>query len=193
MEIWVDVKDYEGIYQISNLGRIKTLPRIKRNFNINTKQLEEIMLPEKIRKPQLTRYGYYRIGLTKNHKQIYYSVHRLVAEAFIPNPENLPQINHKDENKLNNCVSNLEWCTARYNANYGTRNKRTGEPQMKKIRCVETNTVYKSLSEASRVTEINIGNLSSVCNGKVGYKTAGGYHWEYIKPERKTRRKKVIE
>ena len=193
MEIWVDIKDYEGLYQVSNLGRIKTLPRIKRNFNINTKQLEEIVLPEKIRKPQLTKYGYYRVGLTKSHKQIYYSVHRLVAEAFIPNPENLPQINHKDENKLNNEINNLEWCTSKYNANYGTRNKRVSEPQMKKIRCVETDTVYKSLSEASRVTGVSIGNLSSVCNHRVGYKTAGGYHWEYIKPEKKTRKKKVIE
>ena len=109
------------MYQVSNLGRVKSLPRIKRNFNINTKQLEEIILPEKIRRLQLTRYGYYRIGLTKNHKQIYYYVHRLVAEAFIPNPENLTQINHKDENKLNNCVDNLEWRTAKYNSNYGTR------------------------------------------------------------------------
>lgn len=132
MEIWVDIKDYEGLYQVSNLGRVKSLPRIKRNFNINTKQLEEIILPEKIRRLQLTRYGYYRIGLTKNHKQIYYYVHRLVAEAFIPNPENLTHINHKDENKLNNCVDNLEWRTAKYNSNYGARNKRTGEPQMKK-------------------------------------------------------------
>ena len=71
-------------------------------------------------------------------------------------------------------------------------NKRTGEPQMKKIRCVETNTVYKSLSEASRAIGINISNLSGVCNGKVGYKTAGGYHWEYIKPEKKTRKKKGV-
>ena len=180
MEIWKDIKGYEGLYQISNLGRIKSLPRSKRNFNINTKQLDTITIPEKIRKPQLTKYGYYRIGLTKNHKQTYYSVHRLVAEAFILNPDNLTQINHKDEVKTNNEVDNLEWCDAKYNANYGTRSKRTGKKQMKSIMCIETKTVYRSLVEASKQTGLSAGNISSVCNNRKWYKTAGGYHWKYV-------------
>lgn len=180
MEIWKDIKGYEGLYQISNLGRIKSLPRLKRNFNVNTKQLDTITIPEKIRKPQLTKYGYYRIGLTKNHKQTYYSVHRLVAEAFIPNPGNLSQINHKDENKANNEVDNREWCDAKYNANYGTRNKRTGEKQMKQVMCIETKTIYSSLTEASRQTGLSIGNISSICNNRKWFKTAGGYHWKYV-------------
>lgn len=193
MEIWKDIKGYEGLYQVSNYGRVKSLSRLKKNFNVNTKTMDAIILPEKIRKPQLTRYGYYRIGLTKNSKQIYYSVHRLVAEAFIPNPDNLPQINHKDENKTNNEVTNLEWCTAKYNGNYGARNKRVGEKQYKQIKCIETGTIYKSLTEASKSTGLSMGNISSVCNRRKWFNTAGGYHWEYIKPERKTRRKKVIE
>ena len=191
MEIWKDIKGYEGLYQVSNYGRVKSLSRLKKNFNVNTKTMDTIILPEKIRKPQLTRYGYYRIGLTKNSKQIYYSIHRLVTEAFISNPDNLPQINHKDENKTNNEVTNLEWCTAKYNGNYGTRNKRVGEKQYKQIKCVETGVIYKSLTEASKSTGLSMGNISSVCNHRKWFNTAGGYHWEYIKPEKKTRKKKV--
>lgn len=193
MEEWKDIKGYEGLYQVSNLGRVKSLSRLKKNFNINTKMIEIITLPEKIRKPQLTKYGYYRIGLTKDCKQIYHSVHRLVAETFLDNPDNLSQVNHKDENKLNNRADNLEWCTAKYNANYGARNRKVAEKQYKQIKCIETKRVYKSLTEASDVTGISMGNISSVCNHRIGYKTAGGYHWEYIKSERKTKRKKVVE
>lgn len=183
---------YEGLYQVSNLGKIKRLSKLKKNYDMNSKEFKMIMIPEKIVKPQLSRYGYYRIGLTKNFKRIHYSVHRLVAEAFIPNPDNLPQVNHKDENKRNNRVDNLEWCTSEYNANYGTRNKRTGEQQMKLIKCIETGIIYKSLTEASKSTGLSMGNISSVCNHRKWFKTAGGYHWEYIKPERKTRKKKEI-
>lgn len=191
MEEWRDIVGYEGLYQVSDLGRVKSLPRLKRNFNVNTKRFDIITIPEKIRKPQLTKYGYYRIGLTKNSKQVYHSVHRLVAEAFIPNSKNLLQINHKDENKTNNCVDNLEWCTAVYNANYGTRNKRSAEKQIKPIMCIETGVIYNSLTEASKKTGISKGNISSVCNHRKWCKTAGGYHWEYIKPEKKTRKKKT--
>lgn len=106
MEIWKDVAGYEGLYQISNLGRVKGL---KRNKILALKDNQ----------------GYLKIGLRKpKDKQRFFSVHRLVAIAFIPNPNNYPQINHKDECKTNNCVSNLEWCTAKYNCNYGTHTLR---------------------------------------------------------------------
>lgn len=179
-ETWKDIRGYEGIYQISNLGRIKSLVRVKNNYDINTISLVKVTIPEKIRKPQLSKDGYYRVGLTKNKKQTYFQVHRLVAEAFIPNPDELPQVNHKDENKLNNCVENLEWCTSKYNANYGTRNERQRKKLYKPVRCIETGIIYESLMSASDATGVNIGNLSSVCNNRVGYKTTGGYHWEYV-------------
>lgn len=123
-EIWKDIVDYEGKYQISNLGRVKTLGRICENVGKNqfSSYITKRTIPEKI----LSVFGnrYLKVALFKNGKRKYYSVHRLVAEAFIPNPNNLPIVNHKDEDKTNNRMDNLEWCTYKYNANYGTRNNK---------------------------------------------------------------------
>lgn len=110
-EEWKDIKGYEGIYQISNMGRVKSLSNGKYK-------------KEKIRKYRKDKDGYLQLNLHKNNVMTTFKVHRLVAEAFIPNPHNLPQVNHKDEDKTNNRVDNLEWCTVEYNNNYGTRNKR---------------------------------------------------------------------
>lgn len=107
-EIWKDIKDYEGLYQISNLGNVKSL-----NYNHTGK--------EKLLKPQITKDGYCRVQLSQNNKHKQHSIHRLVAQAFLPNPDNLPCVNHKDEWKQNNIVSNLEFCDNYYNANFGDR------------------------------------------------------------------------
>ena len=115
-EIWKPKKDYEGLYEVSNLGRVKSLGNGK---SINSK--EGILKPGKIKQ------GYLQVTLCKNRKQKRFLVHRLVAEAFLPNPENLPFINHKDEDKTNNSVDNLEYCTREYNNNYGTRNERVAK------------------------------------------------------------------
>lgn len=110
MEIWKDCKGYEGKYQVSNLGRVWSVK--------GQKYLKGTILPS----------GYVHVHLTTpNGKRKKERLHRLVAIAFLDNPNNLPQVNHKDENKLNNCVDNLEWCNAKYNANYGTRNQRIGD------------------------------------------------------------------
>ena len=108
IEEWKDVKGYEGLYMISNLGRIKSLQGCKYR-----KQ-------ERILKQYKKTGGYYQVSLSKNHKSKWFTVHRLVAINFIDNPNNYPQINHIDENKSNNSASNLEWCTAKYNNNYGS-------------------------------------------------------------------------
>lgn len=138
------------------------------------------MLPDKIVKPQLNQYGYYRIGLTKNNKRTHHSVHRLVAKVFIPNSDNLPTVNHKDEDKTNNCVNNLEWCTRKYNSNYGTCIARRSEKYKRPVKCIETGIIYDSVTSASKSTGIVLSNISAVCNHRIGYKTAGGYHWEFI-------------
>lgn len=110
-EIWKDIKEFEGLYQVSNLGRVKTL---------NNKKSRK----EKIRKIHNDQRGYLIVYLSKNGNGKFYKVHRLVAQTFIENPLNKPQVNHKDECKTNNVWTNLEWVTRKENMNYGTRTQR---------------------------------------------------------------------
>ena len=121
-EIWKDVVGYEGLYQVSNLGRIKSLPKLCINGNGG-----KYYTKEKILKPQYGSNGrtYTHVCLRKDGKTHIKEIHRIVAIAFIPNPLNLPQVNHRDENPSNNTVSNLEWCDGFYNHNYGTIKERT--------------------------------------------------------------------
>ena len=162
-EIWKPIKDYEN-YQISNFGRVKSL-----NYNRTGK--------ERILKSLMDRYGYLLVNLCKNGDVKKFKIHRLVAIAFIPNPENLPEVNHKDECKTNNRVENLEWCTSFYNTNYRTRNDRIGS-NFKRVYCVELDKIYDSIDEACRELNIYHANITNVCNGK--RKTTGGYHWKWI-------------
>lgn len=121
IEIWKDIPEYEGLYQVSNLGRVKSLERtIIRKNGIKQTIVERIM------KPQPNSMGYLRVLLCKNGNSVQFFVHRLVAFAFIPNnnPTEKTLINHKDENPLNNHVDNLEWCNHSYNLNYGTCKER---------------------------------------------------------------------
>ena len=120
-EVWKDVKGYEGLYKVSNLGRVKALER-----KITYSNGAEHIYPEKI-KNQVNSCGYLAVSLCKDGKPKQIKVHRLVAEAFLPNDNNLPQVNHKDEDKHNNNVENLEWCSAKYNCGYGSRIKRITE------------------------------------------------------------------
>ena len=177
MEIWKDIKDYEGLYQVSNIGRVKSLYNGRHNL-----YREKILKPGK-------KNSYYFVVLSKNNTRTQFLVHRLVAEAFIPNTDNLPQVNHKDENKLNNSVDNLEWCTAKYNINYGTAVERTkkamiNHPLLSKSVLQYTKDgqlikEYKSIIEAERQTGINNAQISACCKGREHYNTAGGYVWRY--------------
>lgn len=120
-EIWKDVKEYEGIYQVSNLGRVKALERTwYSGRNGCTKKTK----PEHIMKYRLAKNtGYCLLKLVKNGVEKHVFVHRLVAETFISNPNNLPEVNHIDGNKENNCVDNLEWCTEKENISHAIKNK----------------------------------------------------------------------
>ena len=166
-EIWKDIEGFEGKYQVSNLGNVKSL-----NYN-NTKK-EGLLKPTQISKKK----KYLTVTLSKNQQKKNYYVHILVAKAFIPNLEKLPEVNHKDENPQNNAVSNLEWCDRLYNINYGTGIERSAAKRRKAVRCIENDKVYPSISAAAWDLGISIAGVSYVCCGK--RKTCAGYHFEYV-------------
>ena len=173
-EIWKDIKGYEGLYRVSNMGNVESL-----NYH-NTGKTQ-------ILRPIIQSKGYLVVALFKDGKPKRHTIHRLVAAAFLSNPLGLPQVNHIDEDKTNNRVENLEWCDCAYNHNYGTRNEKVGRALLnnpaksKRVRCVETGEVYPSIREAARRTRLmNSNGISGVCCKKPGYKTAGGFHWEFV-------------
>lgn len=179
-EIWKDIKDFEGLYQISNYGRVKCLP--KYIYSLGYPQLRK----EKISKLQCNKYGYMQTTLYKNHKPKTFTIHRLVAETFLENPNNLPCVNHKDEDKTNNYIENLEWCTHKYNDNYGTRGKRISEKHLLKgvkkaiIQYdLQGNFIkeWNSLTIACKELHYNINYISLCCNNK--RKSYNGYKWKF--------------
>ena len=129
-EVWKDVVGYEGYYQVSNLGRVKSLQSRKYS---HIQKCPIVVKRERVLNPYFNTKNYLLVDLKKDGKRNTQQVHRLVAKAFIPNENNFPQVNHKDENKQNNCVDNLEWCTNQYNATYGTAKQRMAQKMMKKV------------------------------------------------------------
>ena len=179
-EEWKSIKGYEGLYEVSNYGNVRSLDRYASNGR------KIILYSGKVLSKNLGTNGYHSVQLSKDNQVNRKMIHRLVAEAFIPNPDELSQVNHIDENKLNNHVSNLEWCTAKYNTNYGgaikrSSEKRKGKPlksKWVKIMCVETGEVFDSVLMASRITNTNKSAISMVLNGKRN--KAGGSSWVKI-------------
>ncbi len=177
MERWRDVKGYEGLYQISSLGRVKSLVGKGNNQYSNR---------ENILKPYLDKDGYETVGLRGKGKPKTAKVHRLVAEAFIPNPKRFPQINHKNEIRDDNHAENLEWCTNRYNLNYGNHNQKMAQT-LRKIKpskpVLQFNLSgalkhrWNSLHEIERSLGYRHGNISRCCKGL--YKQAYGYIWKF--------------
>ena len=173
-EIWKDIPDFEGLYQVSNLGNVKSLI----GWNKKTKQYEKrkkILLP--------VNGEYKKVCLSKDKKKKTMSVHRIVANVFIPNPNNLPQVNHKDENKYNNCVDNLEWCTHKYNMNHGTKQDRESIIKTKYHILqydLDDNLIKEwfNLREIEKNTNYKKSNIQHCCANKA--KTAYGYKWKYL-------------
>lgn len=197
-EIWKPTKGFEGYYEVSNLGRVKSLARTITSHHSDGTVYQVVHRKECIKKEQLDKKGYIRLMLQvdKKHKAI--SVHRAVAEAFIPNSNNLPQVNHKDENKTNNCVENLEWSTNKYNCHYSTHIERMSK-SLKGVKRpylytpVEQWTLngkfvaeFPCIEDAAKATGIDKAGISHCCRGfRRGHgitypiNKAGGFVWKY--------------
>lgn len=177
-EIWKPIRGYEGFYEVSSLGNVRSLKRA----TTNGKVLKQGRRPNE----------YLKVTLCKNNNHKTRAVHRLVAEAFIPNPNNLPEVNHKDGNKRNNSVENLEWVTREENVwhsmEVGLRKPIFNNPlRSKAVKQYSLDGIllhiYPSTGEAERQTGIRHGNIVKCCNRQTP--TAGGYKWEYAEELRK--------
>jgi len=179
-EEWRDIAGYEGRYQVSNIGRVKSLAHvtIRRNGS-------KLPLKERVLKP-VSSHGYLQVTLYNSGSKKKFLVHRLVCEAFHENPKNKPCVNHIDENKANNTASNLEWCTYEENLNHGTGNARRGKALSRPVgqytRYGELIKVWQSTMEVERHLGFSNQNISTAALGK--YKTAYGYVWKYIDEEK---------
>lgn len=196
-EVWKDVIGYNGLYQVSNLGRVRSLDRIIKNNYAGT-----IIRKGRILKGYFNKKGYHEVTLSKDSKSYCFSVHQLQMLAFVPNPKNYPMVNHKDENPSNNFIwvnpdgsvdlekSNLEWCDAKYNVNYGTGIERNRQKQINGVfskpvlQYKKDGTFikeYPSTMEVERQTGYNNSNISKCCTHKRHYNSAYGFIWEYKK------------
>ena len=173
IEIWKEIPGYEGYYEVSNYGRVRSMERVIHD------KLRPRKMPSKILKFGIDGKGkgYRHCLLYMNGMNKTYKVHRLVALAFIPNPQNYPIVNHKDENPANNRVENLEWCTNQYNCTYGTIEERRGTKVAKYSKSGEFIEKYISVRSAARANGINeTGIFHSIQRGHC----CGGYKWAYL-------------
>lgn len=190
LEEWRDVANYQGLYKVSSVGRVKSLERI-----VIRSDGKQQTVSERILKAETTKKGYLQVALCKNGKMKAMKVHRLVATAFIPNPNGYKEVNHKDEDKTNNRVENLEWVTASYNINYGTRNERFAKANKenglyerqakafsKAVQQIDKESgeviaEFPSVNEVQRQLGFDKGYISACCLGK--HKLAYDYLWRY--------------
>jgi hypothetical protein len=168
-EIWKDIPGYEGLYQVSNTGKIKSFSKFSPPSG-------------RILKTSVSR-GYVWVRLfNKDKKYKNHTIHRLVANAFVPNPNNYKEVNHKDENKQNNNADNLEWCSRAYNMSYGTARFRQGLSGSRSVEQLTMDNIsialYCSVSIASRINNVDSSSILKCCKGEREY--VGGYKWRFV-------------
>ena len=207
-EEWRDIEGFEGKYMVSNTGKVKSLERTVW-CGLNGGCCRTVS--EKILKAKINSDGYLQVVLYKEGIKKTYKIHRLVAESFLPNPNNLPCINHKDENKENNIVSNLEWCSVSYNNTYNGKAKKIGEKLRGRKNSEEHNrkiaeklskpvyginkvsgliVEFPSAKEAGRTLGIANGHITRCCKGKL--KSTGGFYWFYADEDDGTEQRRSI-
>jgi hypothetical protein len=180
-EEWKDIAGFEGVYQVSTLGRVRSCDRYLRACH-GGRQFKK----GQIISPKRMRNGYFTVGLSYNGRVKRMYIHRLVATVFLSNPNSYPEINHRDEDKGNNRFDNLEWCSHRYNINYGTTAKRIsishlnggyGKKPVAQLKDGVEVARYDSAADASRATGIDASAIRKVCLSKEKHNTAGGFRW----------------
>lgn len=210
MEEWRDVKGYEGFYKVSNTGVIKSVDRLIKQIN-NGVEIVTRYKGKTISQTKDSR-GYMRVHISKNGKDKYASVHRIVAEAFVPKPNNCNIVNHLDCNPSNNIYSNLEWTTHKGNMEYASmlgrmhynKNNLAKAQELKKVSVIASKDgieqVFSSIEEAKKKLGIKSRHISQACRKEYGYKTVCGYEWRYydeeknrsVKPKKVARNKEEI-
>ena len=189
MEIWKPVKNFEDLYKVSNIGRIRSLDRYVTNYDINTKSYSKRLYKGRIITGSIQKTGYRRLILSDGKRKEYKFVHQIVAEAFIPNPENKPCINHKNGRKLDNRANNLEWCTYKENNDHAQKTGlwETVTFNKKPILNITTGQQYESAIAAAKEIhkevptskiETIMKNIKACCYGK--QKTAYKYQWKHL-------------
>ena len=166
-EEWKEILGFDILYEVSNFGRVRTRYSEKNGYTKEYRIIE----------PLNNGKGYLRFNWRQSKKQRTVYLHRLVAEAFLDNPEKLSEINHKDEYKKNNRADNLEWCSHIYNANYGTRNERAGIARRKPVLCIETGVLYPSTKDAAKAHGVAVTAISNCLSGR-SHKSCG-LSWRY--------------
>lgn len=157
METWKEIPGLPGYYQVSDQGRVATL---KHGFRVY--------------RPEKTKTGYYQVCIERKR----YKIHRLVALAFVPNPDGLPQINHKNEIKTDNRAENLEWCTAKYNINFGSCIERRSAKLGKPVYCFETGKTFDSCADAGRKMNLDFSHIAKCCRGELP--AHKGFHFTFL-------------
>ena len=155
-----DINGYEGLYSVTSCGKVWSYNR------------------KKFLKPSRTKDGYLQVELCKNGVGKKYYLHRLVADAYVPNTNNFPQVGHNDDIKEHCYINNLYWTTQAENNVHNNRAEKVASKERKRVYCVELNKIFDGQSTAARELNISQGNISSCCRNKK--KTAGGFHWRYI-------------
>lgn len=173
-EVWKDIPNYEGLYQVSNQGRVKSITHYARNNRNGGMRLVSGKILSQYKMPN----GYMQVQLSKNEKREKFYIHRIVASVFLENKKGYSDVNHIDGNKNNNCVENLEWCSHRMNQIHMVKNRLT--KKLHPVFCVELNRMFNSLSEAERFTGLNRRGISKAIKKGAKY---GGYSWELYKNE----------